>query len=146
MGPEDRALFEALRDLRSNIAREQGVPPYIIFHDKTLREMAEIRPESLQRMAGISGVGANKLSRYGEEFLDIIRAHPEKRTHNAGPASNYEDQKKLRVVQAEETLRLFLSTHVFQVEKDGDRDFWMTANEAKEYGMIDEVLLRTKDK
>jgi hypothetical protein len=54
-----------------------------------------------------------------KEILEVIRAHPEKRTHNAGPASNYDDQKKLRVVRSEKNIRLFLNTHVFRAEKDG---------------------------
>ena len=55
------------------------------------------------------------------EVLEAIKKYPRKRTHNAGPASNYEDQKKLHVVQAEKNLSLFLNTHACQVEKDGPR-------------------------
>ena len=56
-----------------------------------------------------------------KRILEIIAAHPEKKTHNAGPESNYEDQKKLRVVQAEPNLHLFLNTHVFKAETQGNR-------------------------
>ncbi len=68
----DQPLFEALRTLRLELSREQGVPPYVIFHDRTLREMAQCRPGSLQQMSLISGVGEAKLARYGERFLALI--------------------------------------------------------------------------
>jgi len=68
----DLALFEALRALRKQLARTQGVPPYVIFHDATLREMALERPRSEAALGGISGVGEAKLERYGEAFLEVI--------------------------------------------------------------------------
>ncbi|MCG5494785.1 DNA helicase RecQ [Ectothiorhodospira variabilis] len=70
--PEDQRLFEALRTCRRRLADDQGVPPYVVFHDATLMEMAEMRPESLRAMAAISGVGERKLEAYGEEFLEVI--------------------------------------------------------------------------
>lgn len=72
----DEELFNALRDQRTAIAKELGMPPYIIFHDSSLQEMANARPESLDAMRYISGVGEQKLKKYGREFLDIILAHP----------------------------------------------------------------------
>jgi len=72
----DEELFNALRDLRTTIANKHGVPPYIIFHDSSLQEMANSRPDSLDAMRYISGVGEQKLKKYGQEFLDIILAHP----------------------------------------------------------------------
>jgi ATP-dependent DNA helicase RecQ len=66
-------LFEALRMARRDIALEAGVPPYVIFHDATLREMAIARPATAAAMAKISGVGASKLDAYGDAFLAIIR-------------------------------------------------------------------------
>jgi ATP-dependent DNA helicase RecQ len=68
------ALFERLRTLRKRLASEQAVPPYVIFHDKTLALMARRRPLSLEALLGISGVGQAKLERYGEAFLAEIRA------------------------------------------------------------------------
>ena len=62
----------ALRARRMALARTQGVPPYVIFHDSTLAEMARARPRALDQMAGITGVGAAKLERYGAEFLSVI--------------------------------------------------------------------------
>jgi ATP-dependent DNA helicase RecQ len=68
------ALFERLRTLRKRLAVEQAVPPYVIFHDKTLALMARRRPLSLEALLGISGVGQAKLEKYGEAFLEEIRA------------------------------------------------------------------------
>ncbi len=73
--PMDEPLYEALRNLRRKLADEQGVPAYIIFHDATLEDMARIRPESLERLRYISGVGDQKLKRYGELFLAEIQSH-----------------------------------------------------------------------
>jgi len=66
-------LFEALRATRRDLAVEAGVPPYVIFHDSTLREMATRKPRSLAELGGISGIGARKLEAYGEAFLNVIR-------------------------------------------------------------------------
>jgi ATP-dependent DNA helicase RecQ len=68
----DQALFERLRAKRFELARAQSVPPYVIFHDKTLVEMATRRPRSVVELAGIPGIGAAKLGRYGDAFLAVI--------------------------------------------------------------------------
>lgn len=68
----DPELFEALRARRTSLAKQQGVPPYVIFHDKTLKEIASVMPQSLQQFARISGVGETKLERYGEAFLEVL--------------------------------------------------------------------------
>ncbi len=65
--------FEALRVLRKRLSEEQGVPPYVIFHDATLREMAERAPRTADQLATVSGVGAAKLERYGAAFLEVVR-------------------------------------------------------------------------
>ncbi|HEY0446492.1 MAG TPA: DNA helicase RecQ [Allosphingosinicella sp.] len=70
-------LFEALRERRRDLAREAGVPPYVIFHDSTLREMAEAKPTNLGALARISGVGAAKLERYGAAFVEVVTAFGE---------------------------------------------------------------------
>ena len=70
--PVDRDLFEALRQRRLDIARERGVPPYVIFHDRTLIEMVERRPASRAAMAAVPGVGAHKLEEYGDDFIAVI--------------------------------------------------------------------------
>ncbi|HEY4345548.1 MAG TPA: DNA helicase RecQ [Parvibaculum sp.] len=69
---EDEELFQALRAERLRLAREQGVPPYVIFHDASLREMARVRPASVTEMGEIAGVGAAKCARYGRAFLKVI--------------------------------------------------------------------------
>ncbi|BAK67107.1 ATP-dependent DNA helicase RecQ [Sphingobium sp. SYK-6] len=66
-------IFEALRACRRDLAKEAGVPPYVIFHDSTLHEMARIRPKSLRDMGLVSGVGERKLDAYGAAFLEAIR-------------------------------------------------------------------------
>lgn len=73
--PVGDPLFEALRDLRRDLAAEAQMPPYVIFHDATLREMASARPNDLAGLGAIGGVGAKKLEAYGEAFLAVIRGH-----------------------------------------------------------------------
>ena len=70
----DRELFDELRALRLNIARERGVPPYVVFHDTTLRELARVKPVTLDALRHIYGVGARKVEDLGETILDAIRA------------------------------------------------------------------------
>ena len=69
----DRDLFEELRGVRLRIARARGVPPYVIFHDTTLRELARVRPQSMAELRTIYGVGVRKAEDLGEEFLAITR-------------------------------------------------------------------------
>ena len=70
--PVGDPLFEALRAQRRTLAEEANVPPYVIFHDATLREMATVRPADIRALGRISGVGARKLEAYGEAFLAVI--------------------------------------------------------------------------
>ena len=86
LGAGSRALFDALRAHRRVLAEEQGVPPYVIFHDASLVEMAERRPCSLDEFSAIPGVGATKLERYGGTFVEIIRTHAAARTAPEGGA------------------------------------------------------------
>jgi ATP-dependent DNA helicase RecQ len=72
----DRGLFERLRSVRLEIARSRGVPPYVIFHDATLREMARLRPDSLGALLAVKGVGARKAEDLGDVFLAAIRERP----------------------------------------------------------------------
>ena len=74
---QDEPLWEALRELRLSLCREAGVPPYVIFHDSTLREMVRLRPSSPQEFLAVQGVGETKLERYGEAFLQVLRNHEE---------------------------------------------------------------------
>ena len=70
-GPAD-PLFDALRAARREIAAQSGVPPYVVFHDSTLREIAASKPRNLGELAKIQGVGAAKLERYGEAMLAVV--------------------------------------------------------------------------
>ncbi|HRP71552.1 MAG TPA: DNA helicase RecQ [Luteimonas sp.] len=74
MPAEAQPLFEALRELRTRLAREQGVPPYVIFHDATLRGIATLRPATSDELAGVPGIGSGKLERYGDLVLETVRA------------------------------------------------------------------------
>jgi ATP-dependent DNA helicase RecQ len=71
--PVGDPLFEALRDKRRALAQAAAVPPYVIFHDAVLREMAARKPATLAQLAQIPGIGARKLADYGDIFLDVIR-------------------------------------------------------------------------
>jgi ATP-dependent DNA helicase RecQ len=70
----DRDLFERLRAVRLSVARSRGVPPYVIFHDTTLREMARLRPATIDELRTVYGVGARKAEDLGETFLEVIRS------------------------------------------------------------------------
>ncbi|KAB7623714.1 DNA helicase RecQ [Alkalilimnicola sp. S0819] len=71
--PADERLFNALRACRRRLAEEQGVPPYVIFHDATLMEMVEYRPDTYEQLRLLNGVGEKKLTDYGDAFLEVIR-------------------------------------------------------------------------
>lgn len=71
----DDPLFQVLRALRKEIADAAGVPPYVVFGDATLKEMAARKPRSLEAMLEVSGVGLHKLKKYGDRFLDAIAGH-----------------------------------------------------------------------
>ena len=101
---EDAPLLSALKAKRRGLAETAKVPAYIIFTDRTLIEMAEIRPADLDQMAGISGIGAKKLESYGAAFLEVINGeaemmHPQRRKLAGRDAGNVYDQ--LLEVQAE---------------------------------------------
>ena len=72
---ENRALWEALRACRKTLAEEQSVPPYVIFHDATLKELLDVKPTTLQEFGAISGVGQKKLDKYGGCFLKAALEH-----------------------------------------------------------------------
>ena len=94
--PDNHRLWEALRQLRKQLAETQGVPPYVIFQDAVLMEMIERRPADLTALGQLSGVGVRKLERYGEDFLRVINRH----RRAAGPKSGMTDT-------ITETLNLF---------------------------------------
>jgi ATP-dependent DNA helicase RecQ len=71
----DRELFEELRGVRLQVARARGVPPYVIFHDTTLRELARVKPQTMAELRTIYGVGARKAEDLGEHFLAVLKGH-----------------------------------------------------------------------
>ena len=89
----DQTLFDGLRELRSRLAAERKVPPYIIFGDGTLQEMAYYLPQSRESLARIKGVGAVKLEQLGDTFLSVICAHarPHKLQAPTTPAYNIDE-------------------------------------------------------
>jgi ATP-dependent DNA helicase RecQ len=87
----DRGLFEVLRALRREIAEERDVPPFVVFSDAVLRDMAEARPRSMAEMGAVKGVGERKLAELGPRFLEAISTHAQERreaTHRTSAAGN----------------------------------------------------------
>jgi ATP-dependent DNA helicase RecQ len=76
-GDIDATLYDALRECRRQLAEEQQVPPYVIFHNSTLEDMCRLRPRSLVELGLVNGVGGRKLERYGPAFLAALQAHAE---------------------------------------------------------------------
>ena len=72
MSPADPQLFERLRRLRLELAEEEGVAPFVIFHDKTLRTIAGHKPNSLAALLDIPGIGEVKVERYGRRVLNVV--------------------------------------------------------------------------
>ena len=72
LAPEAEAVFEQLRAWRTGVAKELGMPPYVIFHDSTLRQIAAAPPTTLAELALINGVGETKLAKYGQQILDVL--------------------------------------------------------------------------
>jgi ATP-dependent DNA helicase RecQ len=81
LSADDEPLMEALREERREIAEQQGVPPYVVFHDAALLDMIRLRPSALEDMLEVSGIGQSKLEKYGQAFLDVLnrfeRSEPE---------------------------------------------------------------------
>jgi ATP-dependent DNA helicase RecQ len=72
---EDKKLFEALRELRRTEAAKLHLPPYMVFGDKALYDMAKRKPRTPAEFLAVHGVGQQKLKRFGKKFMDVIRAH-----------------------------------------------------------------------
>ena len=75
LNPVGDPLFDALRELRRDLAKQNQVPPYVIFHDSVLRDMAGFRPQTRALLGELPGIGAKKLEAYGDAFLEIIRQY-----------------------------------------------------------------------
>jgi superfamily II DNA helicase RecQ len=74
---EDSALYEELSSLRRQISLDEGIPAYIVMHDKTLLEMCRVLPLDFDSLMTISGIGSRKIAKYGSKFIEIIKAHVE---------------------------------------------------------------------
>ena len=74
-GPDEERLWDELRECRLRLAQEANVPPYVVFHDATLKEFVRLRPSTLNAMLDVHGVGQAKLERYGAAFLTVLQAH-----------------------------------------------------------------------
>ena len=74
---KDKNLFKLLKEKRSEIAQENGVPPYIVFSDKTLKDMSLLKPRNSDEFLLVSGVGEKKLESYGEQFLKVLTEYLE---------------------------------------------------------------------
>ena len=74
MSPEDARMLAELKSLRSRIAREEGVPAYVVFPDRTLLELAVRRPRTADMMSSVHGVGPARLDKYGQRFLEVLRS------------------------------------------------------------------------
>ena len=81
----DIKLWEALRECRRELAEEQGVPPYVIFHDRSLKEMCSVLPRNPAQFGQVTGVGERKLNKYGQAFLQVIIEHLQDRPHATEP-------------------------------------------------------------
>ncbi len=86
----DPVLWDALRARRLQLAKAQGVPPYVVFHDATLAAMVERRPRTLSEFAELSGVGERKLAAYGDDFLEVILAHVDEDRESHAPTTGRE--------------------------------------------------------
>lgn len=100
-GAVDPELFSILKDLRKKVARRHDLPPYVIFQDPSLEAMATTYPITLEELQNITGVGAGKARRYGEEFIKVIKAHVEE--------NEIERPEDLRVRSAPNKSRLKIS-------------------------------------
>jgi ATP-dependent DNA helicase RecQ len=103
IGTPEAQLFEKLRKLRKAIADEQGVPPYVVFSDATLQEMAAERPVSRVGMLGISGVGMKKFETYGEAFIKLILEHGGGQYVPSDSDSIFSEPARPRLAAAEKT-------------------------------------------
>jgi len=109
----DRGLFEQLRDLRFRLAQARNVPPYVIFGDRSLQEMAHYAPQSRKSFSNISGVGRVKLDEFAEEFLEVIRGYAESHGLVERPKPQRETRRRRNLRREgsthRQTLDLFLS-------------------------------------
>ncbi len=108
--PANEFLFAALRECRKSMAEAQNVPAYVIFHDSTLREIAERQPRTLDDLRGISGIGERKLERYGNALLDVLGQHLSALPTGETAAPETSAKAEYKTSTVEESLVLFRQT------------------------------------
>ncbi|BAB77729.1 DNA helicase RecQ [Anabaena sp. FACHB-709] len=101
---EAEALLHRLRSLRKQLADEQSVPPYVVFHDSTLKLMVQVQPQNLLEFSKLSGVGSHKLAQYGEKFIAEIRAYrqeknPQEKPVNLAPTASVVSDSEIQTLQ-----------------------------------------------
>ncbi|MBD2251108.1 DNA helicase RecQ [Nostoc parmelioides] len=101
---EAEALLHRLRSLRKQLADEQSVPPYVVFHDSTLKLMVQAQPQNLLEFSKLSGVGSHKLAQYGEKFIAEIRAYrqeknPQEKPVNLAPTGSVVSDSEIQTLQ-----------------------------------------------
>ena len=116
--PSDAALWEALRARRTELAEEKQIPRFVIFHDKTLRAMVAHKPQSLAALGALPGVGAVKLERYGQAFLDVVSEHlgetkpsPESSSESSPEASPELSSKPSSAVESDKSKTVLVETN-----------------------------------
>ncbi|MCW8885593.1 MAG: DNA helicase RecQ [Motiliproteus sp.] len=129
---EQRELWEALRNLRRRLADDQDVPPYVIFHDATLMEMVEDRPDSLAALSRINGVGRRKLELYGEPFLELLQ-------ESASPEITLNEQRQQCLMLARSGMNVEQVASQRQISHDKVYHLYATAIAEDEIS-FDEVL------
>ncbi|MFW9264158.1 DNA helicase RecQ [Nostoc sp. CALU 546] len=103
---EAEVLLQKLRSLRKQLADEQSVPPYVIFHDSTLKLMVQVQPQNLAEFAKLSGVGSHKLAQYGEKFITEIRAYRQEKGLQNKSATSVSSAKSSSSYTELQTLQL----------------------------------------
>jgi ATP-dependent DNA helicase RecQ len=153
-GPYDEALFDELRTLRKQLADAQGVPPYIVFGDATLVQMARDKPLDEAALLGITGVGQHKLEKFGAAFLDAIAAHcvatSDSATHMSPPLRDtwlaYREGLDLNAIATRRGLPLQeAAQHLLQLMQAGQPVAPEQLLAARKYQLIETTLERLGD-
>lgn len=126
----DQELFEMLVDLRNKVAKEKGKPPYVIFQDPSLEAMATTYPITNEELLNIPGVGAGKVKKYGQEFLDLIKRHCE-----ANEIERPEDFR-IRTVPNKSKLKINI---IQNIDRKVDLDDYAEANRIEFDDLLDEI-------
>ncbi|NJL48800.1 MAG: hypothetical protein HC929_16625 [Leptolyngbyaceae cyanobacterium SM2_5_2] len=108
--PEAALLLTELKHLRKRLADQQSVPPYVVFHESTLRQMAQTRPQTLAEFGRLSGVGSRKLDQYGEAFLAVIRQFCADHGVSSNPVA-HRKTVRVRLQTPSDTHRFTLQLH-----------------------------------